>query len=169
MISKEKREKIKKWIEIWLALMAVSLFYIPDRALRVFLFVIVGSLIFLYLFIFTPVDKNAKLSPKYQIIVNRIVFWFCLLALVYGFSPFVKEYLEYKAIGEEYLQKEVCVIDKTYSLTLYPFAKHEITCKNNDKVFKKFLWADYYAEWNVYLFYYLPKNRIIVRERLIQR
>ena len=156
--------------KIWgilLLILLISLFSINNEILKVLLLLLIGNSLLAYRVINPPIDKEAKLSPEKQAVVVRIIFLWSILMLLYGFSPFFADVFNYLKHGENYLKKETCIVEREFKLPVFFFAKKKVVCKNNNKYFQKFITFDSYLEDEVFVFYYLPKSKIIMKEKLI--
>ena len=134
--------------------------------LKILIFICIANLLFIYLVINPPINENAKLSIRMQVLVVRLVFLSGILMILYGFSPFFIDAFNYFKYGESYLKKEICTVERTFHLPIFFFAKKKVACKNG-QYFKKFITFDDYFHNEKFIFYYLPKSKIIVKQELI--
>jgi hypothetical protein len=128
--------------------------------------IFVISAIFIYIFVNPPIGTG-KLPKNMQAIVMRLLASIMLLFLAYGYFPFFLDCIAYLKLGDNYLKKHVCVINKTIQFPIFFFLKKTIICEDGKSFEIDFTLKNYFPNEKV-VFYFLPRSGISIKEEILR-
>ena len=132
---------------------------------KILFIILIMEIIFIYVFIYPPIDAEAKLSISSQIIVARIFATIVILASLVGFYSFFYDSMNYLQRGESYLKKNECIVQDVTTFTIFSFLKKNIVC--NDKRYINYFTFHSYYKGEKFNLIYLPKSNILINVELI--
>ena len=133
---------------------------------KLLLFLVAGLIIFGYFIYFPPTEEGKRLSVKAQKGVTRFILILLVFFTFFGFKSFFLDIIQYIRYENGYLRKTECTVESVYDLPICFFAEKRIECTNGMKLTRYLTFYPYFKD-EKFLFYYLPKSKMIVGQRIL--